>query len=75
MKYQFMYLLTKVTIKVYAWAVNRVPLSEKALNCIKEAQELAHVLLEDDDPKLYALGMTLAKVNANALLRMRKEAL
>ena len=73
MKDKLMYLVGKMAVKAYEKTVVKPARNElKHFRVIKEMNEVAHTLLEDDDPRYNDLGARIAKANLKALANMAK---
>lgn len=73
MKDKLMYLVGKIAVKGYEKTVVKPIRNElKHYRVIKEMNEVAHTLIEDEDPRFNELGVRIAKANLLALTNMAK---
>lgn len=73
MKDKLMYLVGKMAVKGYEKTVVIPARNElKQFRVIKEMNEVAHTLIEDEDPRFNELGVRIAKANLKALANMTK---
>ncbi len=73
MKDKLMYLVGKMAVKAYEKSVVKPARNElKHFRIIKEMNEVAHTLMEEEDVRFNELGVRIAKANLKALANMAK---
>lgn len=71
MKATIMYLVGKMAVKAYEKSVVKPAANElKRFEVIKDMNEVAHTLIEDEDQRFHELGVRIAKANLIALSSM-----